>query len=608
MAVDPESEPGKAFGTVKTLFSHAKKVYSQSEPFLDAYQLGLYENAHIDTIRKANMATFVISIHGSQDVGFYHLNEYFLDTFVADEHQMVKTQAELLLELKTQAYISAASNGERKREEILADLFPHDLEKKLLERRPEAKQLAPSEKDFVKRAHNRRKALLEEPDTEEAFRVLPEKYLWEDFLKDVSAYISKNFETIANGPVSIVADHLLSRLTLYWQARKTSKPQRAANQAPKNHRQQAQQAMMSSQAHPYPSSGTSGHGDDFAGKAQRAVQVAMQDYGSSEASQASSNHMVDLTRPNPSVGSSNSQPMAVQSKQPELQFHFENQLHPNVPGPQFPYFHNSPHQHGQMQGQWHPGTPSDPNYVPYPTQSAPTQVLYERARMAATTKSSPSIRKPGHPSQRRPWTLEEENALMAGLDRVKGPHWSQILAMFGPGGTISEVLKDRGQVQLKDKARNLKLFFLKSGIEVPYYLQFVTGELKTRAPALAAKNEAMGKKILEEDRAHVEGVMALASAPQQSGEAFGLRGDSVSQPSDPTARNGLHSNDNVDPSLSASLIASMTGNVAPSADMMTGRTNDPEEQLQQAAQQLQQTPPDFPFSPGVTGEGVRTSS
>jgi hypothetical protein len=106
---------------------------------------------------------------------------------------------------------------------------------------------------------------------------------------------------------------------------------------------------------------------------------------------------------------------------------------------------------------------------------------------------------------------------MAGLDRVKGPHWSQILAMFGPGGTISEALKDRNQVQLKDKARNLKLFFLKSGIEVPYYLKFVTGELKTRAPAQAAKYEARERERQqgEEDKAHVEGIegmMALAGA------------------------------------------------------------------------------------------------
>lgn len=146
------------------------------------------------------------------------------------------------------------------------------------------------------------------------------------------------------------------------------------------------------------------------------------------------------------------------------------------------------------------GSTSEPNSPPHnltmgglpplpliPPQTTPTQILYERARLAAQSKASPNSRRSGLPSQRRPWTPEEESALMAGLDRVKGPHWSQILAMFGPGGTINEILKDRNQVQLKDKARNLKLFFLKSGIEVPYYLQFVTGELKTRAPSQAAK-------------------------------------------------------------------------------------------------------------------------
>lgn len=123
---------------------------------------------------------------------------------------------------------------------------------------------------------------------------------------------------------------------------------------------------------------------------------------------------------------------------------------------------------------------------------------------------------------------------MAGLDRVKGPHWSQILAMFGPGGTVNETLKDRNQVQLKDKARNLKLFFLKSGIEVPYYLQFVTGELKTRAPGQAAKNAA--KKAVEasadEDAAHVAAVTALGNVGR---DIVPSQGESVA----PTADMGL---------------------------------------------------------------------
>ena len=202
MALKPDSEPGSTFGTLKDLFTHAKKVYSQTEPFLDAHALRLVDNAHVDTVRKANMATFVISILGSQDVGFYHLNEYFIDTFVPSGHQLLKTQAEIFLELKTQAYISAVMNSQRGREAIVEELFPIDMEKKLLERRPEAKQLSPSEKDFAQRAQNRRKVLLDEPDTVEAMRLLPQKYVWADFLKEVSTYISKNFDTIANEPVS----------------------------------------------------------------------------------------------------------------------------------------------------------------------------------------------------------------------------------------------------------------------------------------------------------------------------------------------------------------------------------------------------------------------
>ncbi|KAL9124982.1 MAG: hypothetical protein Q9217_005751 [Psora testacea] len=596
IATKPDSEPGKAYTTLKTLFNHAKKVYSQNEPFLSIQELGLVDNAHMDTIRKSNAATFATTVFGSQEVGFYHLNEHFLDTFVADGHQILKTQAQLLLDLKTQAYISAASTGERNREDILDDLFPPDLEQRLLSRRPGARQLAPSEKDFVQRARNRKKALLEEPNTEAAIAALPEKYVWEDFMKDVSTYISKNFDNLTNET-----------------ARKTSRSQRAPNIYIREQRQQSQRSPHHSplsNTTELMNSGQAFQGDDIADKAQRAAQFAMQGYGDSGGPARPS-------RATPQTQSSNGIPSSQQEspQQPQLQFHFENQLHPNVPGPQLPYFfHNVPYHNSQMHGQWHPGSSNDANYIPYPTQSAPTQVLYERARMAASSKASPSTRRTGHPSQRRPWTVEEENWLMAGLDRVKGPHWSQILAIFGPGGTINEVLKDRNQVQLKDKARNLKLFFLKSNIEVPYYLQFVTGELKTRAPAQAAKNEAKGKRISEEDRAHVEGVMALASAPQQGGESAGRANEANRPQSD---------SNNVDPNLdamqhdgdsqtreafSAEYITPAASHVAPSADMLTGRQG----QYEQLPDQLRypqydssnmQTRPNGPAIDGTNASG-----
>lgn len=139
---------------------------------------------------------------------------------------------------------------------------------------------------------------------------------------------------------------------------------------------------------------------------------------------------------------------------------------------------------------------------------------------------------------------------MMGLDMVKGPHWSQILSLFGPNGSISNILADRTQVQLKDKARNLKLFFLKTNSEMPYYLQCVTGELKTRAPTQAARKEAEEKARLnsEEQQAHVNGILTLANgfennaASTQSPSAMAPRSTTPHQPvSHPTSQPGTPS-------------------------------------------------------------------
>lgn len=153
-----------------------------------------------------------------------------------------------------------------------------------------------------------------------------------------------------------------------------------------------------------------------------------------------------------------------------------------------------------------------------PNQSDSTPALYERARQAAAARSSTHARREGSHSTRRPWGPEEEKALMLGLDMVKGPHWSQILSLFGPNGSVSTILADRTQVQLKDKARNLKLFFLKTNSEMPYYLQCVTGELKTRAPTQAARKEAEEKARInsEEQQAHVNGILTLANGLQNN--------------------------------------------------------------------------------------------
>lgn len=524
---EPESENGEAYATMRSLFDHTKKVYSSKNAFLSASDLGFNEPQQVDIIRKANLASFVSSIFGSQEIGFSELNEHFLNVFVPEGSRLLKVQGALFLELKTQAFIASMNNAERSRTDILFDLFPEDLEQRLLDRRPGSRQLAPSETDFVKRAKSRRDIILNEINNEDAMRALPDKYHWEDFLRDLVSYISKNFDA-----------------TNSQQAKKAAKARQASTSS--GEIQEPPSAPLQSQfsVAPQPPDAPADKGphSDLVARAARAAQIALQGHGLRRSQQQSQQSRQQYQQPQKShqgaqhgtqtlQGYSPARPADQFPAQQGPQQHYQNapqgyqqpgqltfqqsslqtnfqQYSPGGPVPIPPRPNGGTANHGYMPG------------IPHYSQSQPTQVLYERARMAASAKSSPSSRKSGLPSQRRPWTTEEENALMAGLDRVKGPHWSQILAMFGPGGTISEALKDRNQVQLKDKARNLKLFFLKSGIEVPYYLKFVTGELKTRAPAQAAKREARErqKKQGEEDKAHVEGIkgiMALAGAHSQ---------------------------------------------------------------------------------------------
>ncbi|KAA8652495.1 hypothetical protein EYZ11_005219 [Aspergillus tanneri] len=568
---EPESENGQAYATMRSLFDHTKKVYSTKKSFLSAIELDLTESSQVDIIRKANLASFVSSIFGTQEIGFSELNDNFLDVFVPEGGRLLKVQGALFLELKTQAFIASMNTTERSRTEMLYDLFPDDLEQRLLDRRSGTRQLAPSETDFVKRAGSRRDILLNDINNEEAMKALPDKYHWEDFLRDLSSYITKNFDAISN----------------QQKATKGRQPSSSSGDAPETSSAPLQgQFPVAAPTHDVPVDRNM-HGDLVA-RAARAAQIALQGHGLRRSQQQ--NQQQNSQPQQPAQPQSQQQPQsqpqhsAQQSQQPQQ--HQQQQLsqpgsHQGTPiphgysaaqpasqlPPQAPpqdHYQPSPTPSGYQQSpgitfqQSHlqqnfqqyshqttpmpmPGRPASAaaNHgympgIPHYSQSQPTQVLYERARMAASAKASPSSRKSGLPSQRRPWTTEEENALMAGLDRVKGPHWSQILAMFGPGGTISEALKDRNQVQLKDKARNLKLFFLKSGIEVPYYLKFVTGELKTRAPAQAAKREARErqKKQGEEDKAHVEGIkgmMALAGAHSQQ-VALGHGHDAMASP------------------------------------------------------------------------------
>jgi hypothetical protein len=85
-----------------------KRLYSDDiyQAFLNPDSLGFKDVQERKVIRKANLATFISSVFGSSDVGFFHLNEGFLATLAPDGGRLLKDMGRLYLDLKTQVRTS----------------------------------------------------------------------------------------------------------------------------------------------------------------------------------------------------------------------------------------------------------------------------------------------------------------------------------------------------------------------------------------------------------------------------------------------------------------------------------------------------------------------
>lgn len=118
-----------------------------------------------------------------------------------------------------------------------------------------------------------------------------------------------------------------------------------------------------------------------------------------------------------------------------------------------------------------------------------------------------------------PWSKEEESALERGLRRFSGPYWSDILGLFGPNGSVSDVLKDRDEAQMEDKACRMKISFLKKGVKFPFYLRPVTGGRRKTAPTVVV-DDGEGEKGTGEDHSHVKGGVAVT--PDEESTPLGL--------------------------------------------------------------------------------------
>ncbi len=97
-------------------------------------------------------------------MGFYELNDHFIETFTPDGEPLKKVPGELFLNLKTQMYLSAVSQEEQERtkEGLLEDLFPLNLEDSLTSRHLDT-PLSKGELNFIESSKRRREYLMNQP-------------------------------------------------------------------------------------------------------------------------------------------------------------------------------------------------------------------------------------------------------------------------------------------------------------------------------------------------------------------------------------------------------------------------------------------------------------
>ncbi|PWA00692.1 hypothetical protein BB558_003251 [Smittium angustum] len=73
-------------------------------------------------------------------------------------------------------------------------------------------------------------------------------------------------------------------------------------------------------------------------------------------------------------------------------------------------------------------------------------------------------------NRRKNWTKPEVECLDRCISYFGGPFWSKMLSYHGKNGTYSEILSERNQGQLKDKARNIVKVLNKNGVDLgPYH-------------------------------------------------------------------------------------------------------------------------------------------
>ncbi|RMD43610.1 hypothetical protein DV735_g1562, partial [Chaetothyriales sp. CBS 134920] len=188
------------YRTIRSLLDPVLSLYRTGPSFLIHTQLGMTTASQIEILRKANQALWLASIF-TAEVGLRDMNQSFLFVFVPEQGKLAKNQGNILLELKTQAFITAHRLRAADPRVVLADLFSNDMDQQIMSRRSGGQPLAPSEQEFLKRLGARRDTL-DEHIRLDKLDELELRYSWAEFSKEISNYI---YKTYGNGAPPVAA-------------------------------------------------------------------------------------------------------------------------------------------------------------------------------------------------------------------------------------------------------------------------------------------------------------------------------------------------------------------------------------------------------------------
>ena len=162
-----------------------------------------------------------------------------------------------------------------------------------------------------------------------------------------------------------------------------------------------------------------------------------------------------------------------------------------------------------------PGVVPTPESIVKPNDSTARSALPNatRTREALFTKNEIAKLEAGLEGDEEavPWTEQEVNALKQGLRRFSGPFWDDILGLFGRTGSVSDVLKNRDEAQLEEKVCRMKISYLKSGVNFPFYLRMVTGAGKKAAPAVVVDEGGERQSVAREDEGCGKDIVVITS-------------------------------------------------------------------------------------------------